>query len=614
MAKISRRQFLKVSSMAAAGVALAACGQAATSTPTTAPVQTGPTNTPVPTGPQRPSAWPVGDVPRNRTLNYYWQAAPAAGQFNPYAAAYNHQTGSALLYEPCAFYGAHADKEYLWLAESYKYNADSTQLDVTFRKGIKWSDGTAFKASDVVWSMTTLKTVPGLARAGTYAAELDTATAVDDLNLQIKLNQKDYRLFFKSLTFRFDLGDDTAIQPPQIYKDVAAADMLTFKVYDTAKGWPVSTGPYGIGTSTETVTNYDLRPTWWAVDTGFLPAYPDVWRLSQTLYTNDTNAAQGLINNDYDQTLDLRPMVCASTIAQASDHLTTWTGNKMPYGYMDWWPLSIWFTTPTKPWDNPDVRWAVAYAIDQQAVVDIAWGGAGLPSNKPFPGFALLNKYMDSIKDITDKYNVLEFNLDKSAALMQKAGFTKDKDGFWVDSAGVRPTANLQAPVPLFGDLGPVVVSQLRAGGFDSAHKAPPDMWTAYADGRDAMALCGHGGSTKDPYDTLHLYRKDAIKPLGVDCGDNRSRWTDPTFEAALQEMNNTATDDPKMYDLFKTCMQVYYEQLPDCPLVQWFHRIPVNTTYWTNWPNAENPYMNSALWHLTCLYLVSNLKATNHA
>jgi peptide/nickel transport system substrate-binding protein len=221
---------------------------------------------------------------------------------------------------------------------------------------------------------------------------------------------------------------------------------------------------------------------------------------------------------------------------------------------------------------------------------------------------------MDSIKDITDKFNVLEFNLDKSAALMQKAGFTKDKDGFWADSAGVRPSANLQAPVPLFGDLGPVVVSQLRAGGFDSAHKAPPDMWTAYADGRDAMALCGHGGSTKDPYDTLHLYRKDAIKPLGVDCGDNRSRWTDPTFEAALQEMNNTATDDPKMYDLFKTCMQVYYEQLPDCPLVQWFHRIPVNTTYWTNWPNAENPYMNSALWHLTCLYLVSNLKATNHA
>jgi peptide/nickel transport system substrate-binding protein len=468
--------------------------------------------------------------------------------------------------------------------------------------------------------MTTLQTVKGLSRAGTYVTELDTATAVDDLNLQVKLKQSDYRLFFKSLTFRFDLGDDVVVQAPQMYKDVAAATagsgMLTFSVYDMAKGWPISTGPYGVGTSTDQLTNYDIRPTWWAVDTGFVAAMPDVWRLTQTLYVNDTLAAQGLIGNDYDQTLDLRPMVAAATLAQAGDHLTTWTGNKMPYGYMDWWPISIWFTTPTKPWDNPDVRWAVAYAIDQQAVVDIAWGGAGAPAIGPFPGgFAALNKYMDTIKDVTTQYNVLEFSLDKSAALMQKAGFSKDKDGFWVDASGVRPTANLQAPVPLFGDLAPVVVAQLRAAGFDSAAKAPPDMWTAVTDGRDAMSLYGHGGSTRDPYDTLFLYSKSAIVAVGTAAGSNFCRWTDPTFEADLEKMNMTSPDDATtMNALFKEMMTIYYTQLPDCPLVQWFHRILVNDTYWTNWPNQDNPYMNSALWHLTCLYLTINLKATNHA
>jgi len=78
--------------------------------------------------------------------------------------------------------------------------------------------------------------------------------------------------------------------------------------------------------------------------------------------------------------------------------------------------------------------------------------------------------------------------------------------------------------------------------------------------------------------------------------------------------MSQTSPDDPKMYDLFKTAMTAYYTELPDLPLVQWFHRIPVNTTYWQNWPTAQNPYMNTALWHLTMLVVLMNLKATDHA
>jgi peptide/nickel transport system substrate-binding protein len=608
MAKISRREFLKVSTLTVAGAALAACGTKATVAPTTAPTTV--TATEAPKGPQRPTTWPI-NPPRNRTVKYYWQSVPAP-TLNPYGTGYNHQNGSACLYEPCAFYAAHADKTYLWLAESAKPNDKGTEWTITFRKGIKWSDGTAFTADDVVWSMMLLKNNPGLARGGTYVNELDKAEKIDDVTVKVTLNQTDWRFFFKSLTFRFDLGDDTAIQPMAVYKDVAPADLATYKVFDVAKGWPISTGPYGVSESTDQVTWYDIRPTWWAADTGFVDKYPDVWRLEMTTYGGDTQAAQMLINKDIDQSLDLRPMTCAATLAQGADHLSTWTGVKMPYGYMDWWPISIWFTCVTKPWDNPDVRWAVAYAIDQQKVVDVAWGGAGLPSNKPFPGFAKLNVYMDGIKDITDQYNVMEFNLDKSAALMQKAGFSKDKDGWWVDKDGVKPQSDLYAPVPLFGDLGPVLVEMLRTAGFDSAHKSPADVWTALGDGRANLFLYGHGGSTMDPYDTIDLYRKANIKPLGVDSGSNKPRWTNPDFEAAAVEMNNTAMDDPKMTELFRKCMEVYYKELPDLPVVQWFHRIPVNQYYWSNWPDEKNPYMNSALWHLTMLIVVLGLKATD--
>jgi peptide/nickel transport system substrate-binding protein len=628
MSTISRRQFLVLSTAAAAGVVVTACAPAATPAPeatkaseaTAAPAATAaPEATKAPDATAAPAAtavpevkrtWPLGDVPREKTLIYYWNAAPATGAVNPYAGAYNHQNGSACLYEPAAYYSAHGDKTYDWLAESHKYNADATELTITFRKGIKWSDGEAFTAKDPEFCMKMLKDNDGLKNQFFYKSEMKDVTAVDDVTLKITFNQSDYRFFFKSLTFRFDLGDDTAIQPMHYWKDVAKDQIISANVYDMAKGLPISTGPYGLGESTDQITHYDLRPTWWAVDTGFVEKYPDVERITMTLFTNDTLAAQKLINNEIDQPLDLRPLVVASLLNQAPDHVTTWTGSKPPYGYTDWWPISIVFNTMAKPWDNKDVRWAVAYAVDQQQIVDVAWGGAGKVANSPFPEFKNLNKYMAGIKDLTDKYNVLEVNPDKVTALMTKAGFTKNKDGMWADATGAIPDANLWAGVPLFGDIAPVIAEQLKAAGFACEHKAPNDVWTAKTDGRAKLFLFGHGGATIDPLDTFNLYLKENIKPIGTNSGGNLPRWSNDAFRAITDEMSKTAMDDPKMTQLFHDGMAIWYDELPDCPIVQWFHRVPVNTTYWENWPNAENPYMNSALWHLTMAQVLYGLKA----
>lgn len=609
MSKITRREFLRVSAVTLAGAALTACGTKATEA---VPAEEGETPAAPVVEETRPTTFPLGDVPRHRTLKYYWSNPPSNGLFNPYSAGYDHQKINAVMYEPCAFYNAQADNWYLWLAESFKPNEDATEWSITFRKGIEWSDGTPFTAADPAWSMETLKRVDGLNRQGTYKAELEKAEAVDDLNLKVTLNQSDFRFFFKSLTFRYDLGDDTAVMPKHVFGNIPDDQIASTIYWDLAKGWPIATGPYGVAESTNNITNYDLHPSWWAVKTGFQKAEPAPWRIEHTLFTNDATAAQLLINKEIDQPLDLRPLVVGSTLSQA-DHLDTWTGQLPPYGYTDWWPISVWITCTKPPFDNPKVRWALAYAIDQQKVVDIGWYGAGTTAMSPYPAFAKLTGFVDSIKDITDQYNVLEYNVEKSTQYMTDAGFTKNADGWWTDAEGNVIDADLYAGVPLFGDIAPIVAEQLRSAGFKSEHKAPADVWTLKGNGVANLHLFGHGGSTMDPYDTWAIY--DApVAELGVDCGLNRARWHNDEFSALVKEMNNTdPEDDAKMKDLFHKGMAIWYPELPDVPLVQWYHRIPVNTWYFSGWPNKENPYMNSALWHLTCLIVVMGLKATGN-
>ena len=87
------------------------------------------------------SAGQLKPVPRNRTFINMWLGREGRwvdwDLWNPYSIGASHQLGSSLLYEPLAYYSAFADKEYLWLAESYKYSPDFKELTIKTRSGIQ---------------------------------------------------------------------------------------------------------------------------------------------------------------------------------------------------------------------------------------------------------------------------------------------------------------------------------------------------------------------------------------------------------------------------------------------------------------------------------------------
>src|SRR5215217_5029862 len=137
------------------------------------------------------AAQEVKEVPRNRTLILRW--AGTAGRYvddqlwSGYPVGSNHQNGLGILHEPLVYYSAFADKTYPWLAESWEYNADFTQLTIKTRSGITWSDGTPLSAADVATTISMVRDAgPKVTRGVECQQFVDTATATSDTEVVIK--------------------------------------------------------------------------------------------------------------------------------------------------------------------------------------------------------------------------------------------------------------------------------------------------------------------------------------------------------------------------------------------------------------------------------------------
>jgi len=622
MKKISRRQFLRVSAVAGAGAVLAACGgkEEPTEAPSEEPevVATKPapaTATPKaeviePTAvPEAEQVWPR-EVTRERTLVYAFGAVELAGVGigNMYANNWHQMAGSSMLEFPF-YYSALNDKTYPWLAESWEYNDDYTEMTLYMRKGAMWADGEALDANDVVFTYSSLKAAaPDYANSSFVDQYVASVEAVDDYTVKFTLTEPNPRWHFTGCTGRFDRG--IYLVPEHIFSTVEG-DWREFMYFDLDKMWPVYSGPYSVTRFDMQVKHMDLRYEWWAVDVGLVDAMPEVERIVQFGWPGEEVGSQMLINDEVDVTLDLRPASIEAILAMGGDHITTHTFGEKPYGYMDWWPTSLFFNTLEAPYDNEDVRWAIAYAIDHQQVMDVGYGGAGVATNLPFPGYPGLTKFRDNaepeLKALIE--SVLVRDVAKVEELMTAAGFAKNADGFFAKGGEVFKPEILT--VDIYGDIGPVVVEQLRQAGFDATMINPPDAWTIMGNGDAHAFFRGHGGSVKDPWTTMDFYTEKNSVPTGENVvGESWTRWWDPEYEEFVAEMARTSPDDAaKMQELYNKAAKIWYTALPEVPISEWFHRLAMNTTYWTGWPNKDDAY-NTAPWHHCFVITLSRLKA----
>jgi peptide/nickel transport system substrate-binding protein len=328
---------------------------------------------------------------------------------------------------------------------------------------------------------------------------------------------------------------------------------------------------------------------------------------------NMDTVIQREVNNEFDAILDVRASVIKGML-DANPKITSWTGKSSPYGYLDWWPNSLWVNTQLAPYSDPNVRKAMSLTIDRSKINDLIYDGAKVATIYPFPLYPNLQKFADSpaVKAFETQYNPSEFNLDKSAQLMTAAGFTKNADGLWADKDGKTISAVINGFEGIHSDIAPVLVEMLKTGGFDASVNFGTDAQQNMNDGKPGMYLFGHGASTVDPYAALNLYNGSYSAAIGTTAGNNRySRYKNPEYDALLNIMAPLSADDPKFQDAAAKALGIYWRDTIDIPVIQWLHRIPYNNTYWTNWPSSTNVAMgtNGAFWAETGMLVITSLK-----
>ena len=550
------------------------------------------------------------DIAREDTLIMGSGTSAPIGVTNPWAIpGYTHQESNAMMWEGLAYYLIYADKEQLWLAESMDYTKDDfTELTIKLHPGAKWSDGTQVTSNDVVFTFEGQWNNNTLPYHAAFQQFVSSIEAVDDLTTVVTFNQPAPRFKFEVLTLKFDTG--IPIVPAHVLEPLD--DVNAF-----AGGLDMPhSGPYTTVVWDATQKILDLREDWWAVEAG-LAEVPEVKRIIHVNTGGQAGqsmevVAQRVTNDEFDTALDFRQSIISS-ILQQNPNVTSHTGSEPPFGYLDWWPNSLWSNTLLPPYDDVRVRRAVSLAINRDTIDEIVYEGAQITTIYPFPLYPGLQDFVarDDVKALEEQYQPGKFDLAESASLMEEAGFTMNGDGMW-ERDGQTVNATIHGFESIHSDIVPVLVEMLIQAGFDASINFGTDSYQQMADGAPGFYMFGHGASLVDPYAALELYHSRFSQPVGTTAGSTRfSRYNNPEYDAILDQMAPLSSDDPQFQELAVQALEIYWRDQIDVPIIQWLHRIAYNQTYWTNWPTTENlgPGTNGAFWAHTGMLVVTNLQ-----
>ncbi|MBI1297542.1 hypothetical protein GC175_21595 [bacterium] len=482
-----------------------------------------------------------------------------------------------------------------WLAESFTANEALDEWTVTLREGTEWSDGTPLTSEDVVFTIELLKEyAPQLNWSGAVSRWVESVEAVDDRTVTFTLTESNPRFVMENLA---GTTSQAIVPLPKHVWD--GQDPITFRnPYNAETGAPIFSGPYTVKRFSSTEFIYERNDEWWGAKTGTfkLPAPVEIQR---PWIPNAETVNQMLVANE----LDMGPgsgatLSVMQSLMARNDQLRSYDDDA-PFAWRD--PCARMFTInhTVEPWGNKEMRWALSYAFNRQQMADVLYEGATVPAAFIFPDYPAMQPYLDEIADIIAP--IAEYNPDRAREIIESQGYTLNEgSGFYEDANGENLSIDIVAP-PFMENVARLVVQQLNQVGIDAVLRILE--WGIFRDqtgrGQFEGATDWSGcGSVIEPWFGMNRYNLSWVNPVGeagteyVDNTNNAGRWVNEEYSALIDEMGSLPLGDPQVMALMTEAATIWADELPAIPLIQQPAFMLFNESKWTNWPTADNNYI----------------------
>ncbi|WP_125991521.1 ABC transporter substrate-binding protein [Halocella sp. SP3-1] len=488
----------------------------------------------------------------------------------------NRQMGTGgLVYETLFSYNPLNNEYRPWLAESGEWVSDNEYV-VNLRRGIKWTDGEAFDADDLVFTYE-------LARdnAVYYSPVwnwLGSVEAEDNYTVRFTFDEPHYAEWDKELYQRY-------IIPEHIWTKVPAD-----KLIPRTNANPVGTGPYLYYTAGQDRMVWERNDNWWGNEVFGTPKPKYIVDLVNV----SNNITLGmLMKGEIDLSNNFIPGV---EKIKGVAGLKTWY-EKEPY-MLSWNTANLYMNTTRKPMDDSAFRRALAFAMNKHTIVDKVYGGlvkAANPTGLFGQGWLA---YLD--QGVVDEYGFY-FDPSKAVALLDKAGYVDSDGDGWRDQPNGDPI-ELEVMVPSgwtdWMEAVKVVSNNAAAVGVNIQAVFPDT--SLYDNNRftrnfDLMIGNQQTTLTSTPFDYWNGVANDGIYGERIANG-NWGAYDNPELFALIDEFNMTNDETEKM----KIAAEIEKTLLVEMPTIPLWHNglwAQYTNANWTNWPSEDNPYGVPVTW-----------------
>jgi peptide/nickel transport system substrate-binding protein len=578
-------------------------------------------------------------VANPNTQNPYQQGATINQGF--------HQMAGALLWDIDTASGKQIPD--LAAAMPEPLDATFTKFRVVLRQNLTWSDGQPFSADDVVFTANMIANTSALAYSAPFKGTIKSVTKVDDHTVDIETVKPTPRL--SAVLGSLIYSTPFMVVPKHVWEK---QDPATFNNMPPVT---ISAYKYKSHDPNGTWFLWERRDDWKNSDIGQIIGEPAAKYVLFRSYGTEEKRVLAMAQNDMDILVDVSPE-SLDILRQQNPKVHAWFKG-FPYANLDDpCERGMHFNTSKAPYDKPETRWALALAINLEQASIATFSGMLRASPLGMPPTTVLMKTYDKpmtpwLKDLALSDGYKPFDPDyavrlgdrlrkegtadlptdpdklrdllgvgwwkhdpaEAAKLLQQAGFKKDGD-HWTKPDGSPWKITINAPADFevesqrlafavanewnaFGI--PTTVQQMQDGPFFTAENTGD-----YEVGSYWGASCG---IIPDPFVRMEGWHKEYVRPNGTATSFNQGRYSNDALSGLIDRLRAIPTDDPQIVPIGTDILKELVKGLPAIEMFGTSKFVPVNETYWTNYPSAENYYEGPWWWWSNFKFIAAKIK-----